>query len=52
MARGTGGGWDGFVERSRVVGFVTVVLTLVGRKARFLRTPSAWDHAFRDREPC
>ncbi|GAA3131113.1 hypothetical protein GCM10017687_53320 [Streptomyces echinatus] len=50
-----------------MVGFVAVVLFLVvpavaavtvslvdrqRRKARFLRTPSAWDHAFRDREPC
>ncbi|MGW1736567.1 DUF6338 family protein [Streptomyces sp. NPDC001999] len=66
LARGTGG-WDGFVERPRVVGFVAVVLFLLvpavaavtvslvdrqRRKARFLRTPSAWDHAFRDREPC
>ncbi|WP_267881084.1 MULTISPECIES: DUF6338 family protein [unclassified Streptomyces] len=67
LARGAGGGWDGFVDRPRVVGFVAVVLFLVvpamaavivslvdrqRRKARFLRTPSAWDHAFRDREPC
>ncbi|MFF8266622.1 DUF6338 family protein [Streptomyces sp. NPDC016562] len=67
LVRGTGGGWDGFVERPRVVGFVALVLFLVvpavaavtvslvdrqRRKARFLRTPSAWDHAFRDREPC
>lgn len=67
LAQGTGGGWDGFVERPRVVGSVAVVLFLVvpaaaalavslvdrrRRNARFLRTPSAWDHAFRDREPC
>lgn len=67
LARGADGGWDGFVERPRVVGFVAVVLFLVvpavaavtvslvdrqRRKARFLRTPGAWDHAFRDREPC
>ncbi|MFF1691053.1 MULTISPECIES: DUF6338 family protein [unclassified Streptomyces] len=67
LTRGTGRGWDGFVERPRVVGFVALVLFLVvpaaaavtvslvdrqRRKARFLRTPSAWDHAFRDREPC
>nr|WP_203685420.1 DUF6338 family protein [Streptomyces sp. SID14515] len=64
---GSGGGWDGFVERPRTVGFVALMLFLVvpaaaavavslvdrqRRKARFLRTPSAWDHAFRDREPC
>ncbi|MBT2896698.1 DUF6338 family protein [Streptomyces sp. McG3] len=67
LARGTGGGWGGFVERPRLVGSVAVVLFLVvpavaavavslvdrqRRKARFLRTPTAWDHAFRDREPC
>ncbi|MFE2022340.1 DUF6338 family protein [Streptomyces sp. NPDC059499] len=67
LARGTGSGWDGFMERPRVVGLVAVVLFLVvpavaavtvslvdrqRRKAQFIRTPSAWDHAFRDREPC
>ncbi|MGW7093314.1 DUF6338 family protein [Streptomyces sp. NPDC054874] len=67
LARGTGGGWGGFLERPRLIGFVAAVLFLVvpavaavtvslvdrqRRKARFLRTPSAWDHAFRDREPC
>ncbi|MFE1272873.1 DUF6338 family protein [Streptomyces sp. NPDC058757] len=67
LARGRGaGGWEGFAERPRAVGFVAVVLFLVvpavaavavsladrRRKARFLPTPSAWDHAFRDREAC
>ncbi|MEU2067213.1 DUF6338 family protein [Streptomyces anulatus] len=67
LARGADGGWNGFVERPRAVGLAAVMLFLVvpavaavavslmdrrRRKARFLSTPSAWDHAFRDREPC
>ncbi|UQS25191.1 DUF6338 family protein [Amycolatopsis thermalba] len=68
LARGTGpGDWTGFTEQPRLVGAVAVLLFLVvpalaagavslverrRRGSRYLRTPTAWDHAFRDREPC
>ena len=68
LARGTGSGeWNGFVQQPRLVGVVGVLLFLVvpaaaaaavslverrRRHTRFLSTPTAWDHAFRDREPC
>jgi hypothetical protein len=60
-------GWDGFVQRPRLVGVVALVLFVVlpaavaagvswvqqrRRDASYRRTPTAWDHAFQDRQPC
>jgi hypothetical protein len=59
--------WDGFAQRPRVVGLVGLVLFIVvpaaaaaavswaqrhRLRASFRGTPTAWDHAFRDRRPC
>jgi Family of unknown function (DUF6338) len=67
LARGRGPDWNGFVEQPRLVGLVAILLFLVvpgllaavvslverrHRASRYLRTPTAWDHAFRDRETC
>lgn len=68
LTRGTPPGeLNGFVQQPRAVGLVAVLLFLVlpgaaalatsfmerkRRKATYQRTPTAWDHAFRDREPC
>lgn len=68
LVRGTPPGeLNGFVQQPRLVGVVAVLLFLVvpaaaafavslverrRRKATYRRTPTAWDHAFRDREPC
>ncbi|WP_285634359.1 DUF6338 family protein [Lentzea sp. NBRC 102530] len=68
LAKGTGQpAWNGFTQQPRLTGAVAVLLFLVvpgvlaavvslaerkRRTARYLRTPTAWDHAFRDREPC
>ncbi|PRY38196.1 DUF6338 family protein [Umezawaea tangerina] len=68
MVRGTPPGeLAGFVQQPRAVGLVAVLLFLVvpgaaafavslverrRRRSTYQRTPTAWDHAFRDREPC
>ncbi|WP_033443038.1 DUF6338 family protein [Saccharothrix sp. NRRL B-16314] len=68
LTRGTPPGeLNGFVQQPRAVGAVAVLLFLVvpaaaafavslverrRRKSTYRRTPTAWDHAFRDREPC
>lgn len=67
LARSPDAGWTGFTERPRLVGAVAVLLFLAvpavaavavsvvesrRRRSRFVRTPTAWDHAFADREPC
>ncbi|MGH3936424.1 MAG: DUF6338 family protein [Pseudonocardiaceae bacterium] len=68
LALGTdSAGWEGFAQRSRVVGLVALVLFIVvpaaaaasvswvqqrRLKASYRGTPTAWDHAFRDRRPC
>lgn len=61
------GGWDGFVQRPRLVGVVALMLFVVlpaaaaagvswieqrRRNTSYRRTPTAWDHAFQDRHPC
>lgn len=61
------GGWDGLVQRPRLVGVAALVLFIVvpaaaasgvsyvqrsRQKATYRRTPTAWDHAFRNRQPC
>lgn len=68
LVRGTNPrGWDGLAQHPRLAGLVGLLLFVVfpaiaaaavswwqRRKlsARFQRTPTAWDHAFRDRRPC
>jgi hypothetical protein len=68
LARGDGAsGWSGFVEQPRLIGLVAALLFLVvpaagaavlswverrRLKSTFRATPTAWDHAFHDREPC
>ncbi|HEX6340343.1 DUF6338 family protein [Umezawaea sp.] len=58
---------NGFVQQPRLVGLVGVLLFLVvpavvasavslvereRHRSTYRRTPTAWDHAFRDRDPC
>ncbi|WBB79549.1 DUF6338 family protein [Micromonospora sp. WMMD882] len=68
LARGAGpGDWTGLLERPRLVGAVTALLFLVvpaamaasvswwesrRRRASYRPVPTAWDHAFHDRESC
>lgn len=68
LARGDGAkGWNGFAQHPRLVGLVAALLFLVipavaaavvswfarrRLKSTFRPIPTAWDHAFRDREPC
>ena len=68
LARGSASvGWEGLGQRPRLVGLVALMLFVVvpvaaavgvswvqqrHLKARYRRTPTAWDHAFQNRRPC
>ncbi|MGP4020920.1 DUF6338 family protein [Saccharopolyspora sp. 5N708] len=68
LVRGTNPrSWDGLVQHPRLAGVVGLLLFVVfpavaaaavswwqrrKLRARFHRTPTAWDHAFRDRRSC
>lgn len=68
LARGGGTrGWGGLAQEPRLTGLLALLLFIAvpaaaaagvsvrerrRLRARFHGTPTAWDHAFRDREPC